>query len=143
TTFATTATGINLSLTLATGNSSFGRDGLLEAMRSGASDISGSVTSFNPVNTASGFAWNDVVRPGNDTSPYRSDHFVVFRVSLSGSGSIPSGSLGLNPVLILKPGFQMRLEYQSPNGQWYPYSFLQGNNETTTTIGNTNPASPT
>src|SRR6266550_4321244 len=64
TTFATTATGINLSLTLATGNSSFGRDGLLESMRSGASDISGSVTSFNPVNTASGFAWNDVVRPG-------------------------------------------------------------------------------
>ena len=37
----------------------------------------------------------------------------------------------------------MRLEYQSPNGQWYPYSFLQGNNETTTTIGNTNPSSPT
>ena len=37
----------------------------------------------------------------------------------------------------------MRLEYQSPNGNWYPYSFLQGNNETTTTIGYTNSLSPT
>jgi hypothetical protein len=36
------------------------------------------------------------------------------------------------------------LEYQSPNGQWYPYSFLQGNNATTKTgIGYLNPASPT
>jgi hypothetical protein len=142
TTFSTTATGINLSLTLATGNSMFGRDGLLEAMRLGASDINGSVTSFNPANSSSGFAWNDVVRPANDTSTYRSDHFVVFRLSIPGT-DIPSGSVGLNPVLILQPGFQMRLEYQSPNGQWYPYSFLQGNNETITTIGYTNPSSPT
>ena len=28
----------------------------------------------------------------------------------------------------------MSLEYQSPNGQWYPYSFLQGNNATNTWI---------
>jgi hypothetical protein len=139
--FSTTATGINLSLTLATGDSSFGRDGLREAMRLGASDISGSVTSFTPTNASSGFAWNDIVRPANDTSTYRPDHFVVFRLSLPGTG-IPSGSTA-NPVLILQPGFQMRLEYQSPNGQWYPYSFLQGNNETTTTIGNTNPSTPT
>jgi hypothetical protein len=131
------ATGIDLSLTLATGNSNFGRDGFREAMRLGASDISGSVTSFTPTNSSSGFAWNDIVRPANDTSTYRSDHFVVFRLSLPGS-SIPSGSIGFNPVLILQPGFQVRLEYQSPNGQWYPYSFLQGNNETTTTIGPTN-----
>lgn len=142
TAFATQATGINLSLTLATGDSSFGRDGLREAMRLGALDISGSQTTFNPANTASGFAWNDVVRPANDTSTYRSDHFVVFRLSVPGTG-IPSGNLGLNPVLILQPGFRMQLEYQSPNGQWYPYSFLQGNNEITTTIGNTNPSSPT
>jgi hypothetical protein len=142
TTFVTPATGINLSLTLATGNSTFGRDGLREAMRLGASDISASVTTFNPANASSGFAWNDVVRPANDTSTNRSDHFVIFRLSLPGTG-IPSGSIGLNPVLILQPGFQMRLEYQSPNGNWYPYSFLQGNNETTTSIGYTNPASPT
>jgi len=77
------------------------------------------------------------VRPANDTSTYRlinSSHLgclfqePVFR-------PVPFRE----PVLILQPGFQMRLEYQSPNGQWYPYSFLQGNNETTTTIGNTNP----
>jgi hypothetical protein len=141
TTFATTASGINLSLTLVTGNSSFGRDGLLQSMRLGASDISGSVTSFTPTNSSSGFAWNDIVRPTNDTSTYRSDHFIALRLSLPGTG-IPSGS-STNPVLILNPGFQMRMEYQSPNGQWYPYSFLQGNNETTTTIGNTNPSSPT
>src|SRR5439155_11364347 len=141
TSIGTPATGINLSLTLATGDSSFGRDGLREAMRLGASDISGSVPTANPANTLSGFAWNDIVRPTNDTSTYRTDHFVVFRLSLPGTG-IPSGSIA-NPVLILQPGFQMRLEYQSPNGQWYPYSFLQGNNETTTTIGNTNPSSPT
>ena len=110
-------------------------------MRLGASDINGSVTTFDPANSSSGFAWNDIVRPANDTSTYRSDHFVAFRVSLPGTG-IPSGS-SANPVLVLQPGFQMRLEYQSPNGQWYPYSFLQGNNETTTTIGNTNPLSPT
>ena len=90
TTFATAATGINLSLTLATGNSTFGRDGLREAMRLGGSDISGSVTTFNPANPSSGFAWNDVVRPANDTSTNRSDHFVVFRLSLLGTG-IPSG----------------------------------------------------
>jgi hypothetical protein len=141
TSIGTPATAINLSLTLSTGSSSFGRDGLRESMRLGASDISGSVTSFTPTNSSSGFAWNDIVRPANDTSTYRADHFVVFRLSLPGS-SIPSGSTA-NPVLILQPGFQMRLEYQSPNGQWYPYSFLQGNNETTTTIGNTNPSSPT
>jgi hypothetical protein len=140
--FSTTATGINLSLTLATGNSTFGRDGLREAMRLGASDISASVTTFNPANASSGFAWNDVVRPANDTSTNRSDHFVVFRLSVPGTG-IPSGSIDLNPVLILQPGFQMRLEYQSPNGNWYPYSFLQGNNEATTAIGYTNPSSPT
>jgi hypothetical protein len=141
TTFATTVSGINSSLTLLTGNSSFGRDGLLQSMRLGASDISGSVTSFTPTNSSSGSAWNDIVRPTNDNSAYRSDHFIAFRLSLLGTG-IPSGSTA-NPVLILQPGFQMRLEYQSPNGQWYPYSFLQGNNETATTIGNTNPSSPT
>jgi hypothetical protein len=141
TAFSTTLPGINLSLALATGNSTFGRDGLREAMRLGASDINGSVTSFNPTDSSTGFAWNDIVRPTNDTSTYRTDHFVAFRLSLPGSG-VPSGSNGQNPVLILQPGFQVRLEYQSPNGQWYPYSFLQGNNATNTTIGHTDPSNP-
>src|SRR5262249_7728407 len=63
TTFATTVSGIDSNLTLATGNSSFGRDGFRESMRLGASDISGSVTSFKPTNSSSGSAWNDIIRP--------------------------------------------------------------------------------
>jgi hypothetical protein len=39
-----------------------------------------------------------------------------------------------NPVLILQPGFQISLDYQSPNGNWYSYSFLQGNNASATWI---------
>jgi Tfp pilus assembly protein PilX len=140
--FLGTSTGsMNASLTLATGDSTFGRDGLRESMRLGASDINGSVTSFTPTNSSSGWAWNDIVRPTNDPA-YRTDHFVAFRISLPGSG-IPAGT-SQNPALILQPGFQVSLEYQSPNGQWYPYSFLQGNNATTKTgIGYLNPASPT
>src|SRR6266496_225286 len=132
TSFLTTIPNINSSLTLATGNTTFGRDGLREAMRLGASDISGSVTSFNPANSSSGSAWNDIVRPTNDASTYRNDHFIAFRLSLLGT-DIPSGSTG-NPVLILQTGFQVSLDYQSPNGQWYSYSFLQGNNATNTRI---------
>jgi len=41
---------------------------------------------------------------------------------------------GLQPVLIFQPGFQVSLDYQSPNGNWYPYSFLQGNNASNTWI---------
>jgi hypothetical protein len=143
TAFLGTSTGsISASLTLATGDSTFGRDGLRESWRLGASDINGSVTSFTPTNSSTGFAWNDIVRPTNDTSMYRNDHFVAFRLSLQGS-SIPAGT-SQNPALILQPGFQVSLEYQSPNGQWYPYSFLQGNNATTKTgIGYSIPASPT
>src|SRR5207249_2358622 len=56
---------------------------------------------------------------------YRSDDFIVFRLSLQGD-SIPAGALGQFPVLILQSGFQVSLDYQSPNGQWYSYSLLQG-----------------
>jgi hypothetical protein len=133
--FPTTIQSPNSSLTLQTGNttpSGFGRDGLLEAVRLGALDINGSVIPLDPTQSSSGSAWNDIVRPTNDLTPYRNDHFVVIRLSLQGS-SIPSGNTG-NPVLILRSGFQVSLDYQSPNGQWYPYSFLQGNNATSTWI---------
>jgi len=144
TTFPGASSGIiNASLTLATGNGTFGRDGLRESMRLGASDINGSVTSFTPTNSSSGWAWNDIVRPANDTSTYRNDHFVAFRLSLPGNLIVPPTTTQ-NPALILQPGFQVSLEYQSPNLRWYPYSFLQGNNATTTTgIGYSIPASPT
>src|SRR5262249_28206728 len=59
----------------------------------------------------------------------RTDHFAVFRIS----ANIPAGTTGY-PVLILNPGFQIEMEYLSPNGVWYPYSFLQGNNASNTWI---------
>lgn len=127
------------SLPLATGNVTFGRDGLLEAKRLGASDISGSVTSFPPTNQpeGDGFDWNDIVRPANDTSTYRTDDFIAFRISFSGA-DITGSYEGQNPVLVLKSGFQVSLDYQSPNGQWYSYSFLQGNNASNTWITSAN-----
>ena len=145
TSFLVSLPAINSSLTLATGTTTpagFGRDGLLEARRLGALDINGTVASFTPTDTATGSSWNNIIRPANDTSTYRTDNFVVYRASIQGT-DIPNGSSG-NPVLILQPGFQVTLDYQSPNLQWYSYSFLQGNNATTTTgIGYTNPLSPT
>src|SRR5262249_43919154 len=131
--FPTFSSGGADSLLLATGNSTFGRDGLREAMRLGASDISGSVPSFNPTSSSSGRSWNDIARPTSDASTYRADHFIVYRLSLQGNG-IPTSGIGKNPVIVLRPGFQLSLDYQSPNGQWYPYSFLQGNNATNTWI---------
>src|SRR5207245_11171465 len=78
--------------------------------------------------------WNRVARPTNDTSTYRTDQFAVFRVSLPGNLILPLSILGKKPVLILQSGFQVSLDYQSPNGQWYSYSFLQGNNAASTWI---------
>jgi hypothetical protein len=128
------------SLVLATGNttpSGFGRDGLLEAKRLGLLDINLSVSpvaSFVPsTSTNAPPTWNDIVRPSNDSSTYRADDFVVFRLSFVGN-SVPGGSQNLYPVLVLQSGFQVTLDYQSPNGQWYSYSFLQGNNATNTWI---------
>jgi Tfp pilus assembly protein PilX len=144
--FIGTSTGtINSSLTLATGattNNAFGRDGLLNAMRLGVNDISTTLTLFDPT-TSPGVSvvaqWNRVARPTNDTSTYRTDQFAVFRVSLPGNLILPLSVLGKKPVLILQSGFQVSLDYQSPNGQWYSYSFLQGNNASNTWI-TANPA---
>jgi hypothetical protein len=73
--------------------------------------------------------------------PGGNQRWIVYRVSLAGT-NIPVSAFtpSQNPVLILQPGFQMTMEYQSPNGSWYPYSFLQGNNASSSTwIGNTTP----
>jgi hypothetical protein len=134
---------INVSLPLNTGpttNNAFGRDGLLNAMRLGANDIGGTAPSlFDPTQSPTGltstFQWNRVHPPTNDNSTYRTDDYVIFRLSLPGILILPLDIiLGRNPVLILQPGFQVSLDYQSPNGQWYSYSFLQGNNATSTWI---------
>ena len=128
---------INSSLTLATGDSTFGRDGLREAMRLGENDTSSTLTLFDPT-TSPGLSvvtqWNKVARPTNDNSNYRTDRYAVFRLSLPGILITPLSILGQKPVLILQPGFQVSLDYQSPNGQWYSYSFLQGNNASSTWV---------
>ncbi|HEX5492136.1 MAG TPA: hypothetical protein VFX07_12815 [Candidatus Udaeobacter sp.] len=113
---------------LVTGDSTYGRDGFLQAMRMGGSDISG-LTSFDPKTLGSTTpSWNRVTPPTNDNST-RTDNYAVFRLS----ANIPVGTTGY-PVLIFNSGFQMTMDYQSPNGTWYPYSFLQGNNATTSWI---------
>ena len=73
---------------------------------------------------------------------------VVFRVSFPGT-SIPNGwtTPAQNPVLVLQPGFQMTVDYQSPNGTMVSYSFLQGNSQSrqptpSTWISASNPANP-
>jgi len=130
----------NASLTLATGSNAFGRDGLLNAMRLGANDISGTLpglfdpTQSPPVPTPVP-QWNRVHPPTNDNSTYRSDDYMAFRLSLPGAFILPTSIiLGQRPVLMLQPGVQVSLDYQSPNGNWYSYSFLQGNNEPSTWI---------
>ena len=146
TVFPATSTGMNASLTLATGNSTYGRDGLREAMRLGTNDISSTVPLFDPTQSP-GLSvvtqWNRVARPTNDppSPPYRTDPYIVFRLSLPGILIVPLSILGQKPVLILQPGFQVRIDYQSPTdtAKWYPYSFLQGNNATNTWI-TANPA---
>jgi hypothetical protein len=135
--FPAVSTGLNASLTLVTGNSSYGRDGLLNSMRLGENDISSPPSLFDPT-TSPGLSvvaeWRKVARPTNDNSTYRTDNYVVFRLSLPGNLILPLSILGQKPLLILQPGFQISLDYQSPNGQWYSYSFLQGNNASSTLI---------
>jgi Tfp pilus assembly protein PilX len=126
---------INATLTLATGNNAFGRDGLLNAMRLGVNDIGGTLPGlFDPTQSPSLVAaqWNRVHPPTNDGFPYRTDDYIVFRLSLPGALILPTNIiLGQKPVLILQPGFQVSLDYQSPTNstKWYSYSFLQGIND--------------
>jgi hypothetical protein len=114
-----------------------GRDGFLQAMRLGSSDFLTAPGSFDP--TMLGVptpGWSAIARPqGDNVNAPRSDQYVVFRIS--SSSTLPAGGY---PVLILNSGFQMTMDYQSPNGSWYSYSFLQGNNATNTWItANPNP----
>jgi hypothetical protein len=109
-----------------------GRDGFLQAMRLGSSDFTAAPGSFNATTLgAAAPSWNTLAtRPSGDTATApRSDSFVVFRIS--SSSTLPSTGF---PALILTTGFQMTMDYQSPNGTWYSYSFLQGNNATNTWI---------
>ena len=140
----TPSVNFNSSLTLATGSNAFGRDGLLNAVRLGTNDISGTPTLLDPAESLPALQltpvtqWYKVHPPANDNSTYRgtpTDDYVVFGVRLPGVMILPTNIVfGLQPVLIFQPGFQVSLDYQSPNGNWYPYSFLQGNNASNTWI---------
>lgn len=65
-----------------------------------------------------------------------SNQFVVMRAGHPGI-AITASALGKNPALILSSGFQVTMDYQSPTStsQWYSYSFLQGNNDNSTRMG--------
>jgi hypothetical protein len=122
----------NHALTLAEGISTGGRDAFLQASRLRTGDFSAAVTQFTTTDSPATFAdWSSLTTTGMPAGA----RYIVYRLSLAGA-NIPSTALAPNqhPVLILKPQFQMALDYQSPNGQWYPYSSLQGNNESSTWI---------
>jgi hypothetical protein len=138
----TPTVGFNASLSLANGSNAFGRDGLLNAVRLGANDITDTLSVLEPTQSppllTTTAQWYRVHPPANDTSTYRgtpADDYVVFGLGLPGLLISPTNLVfGLKPVLIFQPGFQVSLDYQSPNGNWYSYSFLQGNNASTTWI---------
>jgi len=136
----------SLALTTSTPTPTPGRDGFLEASRMGTSDTSPTPTPFvttTSVSPTPSAQWNNIPYPNPTPSPTPVGGNVVFRISLPGS-SIPTSTLSptQNPVLILKPAFQMTVDYQSPNGTWYSYSFLQGNSATNTWISGSNAANP-
>ena len=149
--FPTTIPAINSSLTLTTGattGNNFGRDGRLEAYRLSSLDFTSApatyVVTTSP--TSATASWNSISRPPRpDLTLEGTTNLVVFRASLPGS-SIPSTATATttNPVIILRPGFQITLDYQSSttSTKWYSYSFLQGNNDTSTWISGSNGSNP-
>lgn len=149
--FAATVAVPSTSLTFVTGTTvgnAFGRDGHTEASRLSTSDFTSTpasyTTSTSPAGSSATAGWSSISKPPRpDNSTEGTTNIIAFRVSLPGS-AIPASTTTVttNPVLILKPGFQITLDYQSPNGIWYPYSFLQGNNATNTWISASNSANP-
>jgi hypothetical protein len=135
----------SLPLTTPAASPGRGRNGFLEASRLSTSDVTPTPSPFTTTTSVSSAIaeWVNVPYPSPTANPTPVGTNVVFRISFPGT-SIPDGwiSPSQNPVLILQPGFQMTVEYQSPNGTWYPYSFLQGNNEPSTWISGSNPSNP-
>jgi hypothetical protein len=136
----------SLALTTPTATPGTGRNGFLEASRISTADVTPTPPAFTTTTSVSPTPvaeWNNVLYPTPTASPTPVGANVVFRISFPGS-SIPATwtSPAQNPVLILQPGFQITVDYQSPNGTWYSYSFLQGNNATNTWISGSNAANP-
>src|SRR5207302_6835044 len=81
----------NASLTLATGNNAFGRDGLLNAVRLGTNDITNTLNLLDPTESppllTTVAQWYRVHPPTNDNSTYRgtpADDYAVFGLRLPG-----------------------------------------------------------
>jgi Tfp pilus assembly protein PilX len=128
----------SLALSTPTASPGMGRNGFLEASRISTSDVTPAPPAFVTTTsvTAAVAQWANVPYPSPTGTPTPVGANVVFRVSFPGT-SIPaswaSPTPAQNPVLVLQPGFQITVDYQSPNGQWYSYSFLQGNSASPTT----------
>ena len=137
----------SLLLTSPTASPAAGVNGFLEASRITSADVTPVPAAFTPTTSvsAAAAAWNSVIYPTPTVSPTPVGTNVVFRISFPGT-SIPAAwataTPRQNPVLMLRPGFQMTLDYKSPNGTWYSYSFLQGNNEPSTWISGSVASNP-
>jgi len=128
-----------LSHTLLSGSATGGRDGLSggfpEAAKLDSADLPAAAVMPTPAQfnaypfgsessngTTASMGW----RLTNALSG--ANRYAVLRLSHPGTAVLPA-NLGQNPALILSPGFQVSLDYQSPSGTWRSYSFLQGNND--------------
>lgn len=148
----TVSTGtVGMSVLLLSGNAAGGRDfsasGISDARKLGAADLPAASVSPTPATfnaypfasessngTATATAGSIGWRLTNDIGGGR---YAVVRMSHPKtpiSTTVPS-VFGSNPALILNSGFQVSLDYQSPSGVWRSYSFLQGNNDTGTWMG--------
>ncbi len=136
----------SLVLSTPTASPGLGRNGFLEASRISTSDVTPAPPAFTTTTSVSPTPvgqWVNVPYPSPTGAPTPVGNNVVFSISFPGT-SIPAGwtSPSQNPVLVLQPGFQITVDYQSPNGTWYSYSFLQGNNEPSTWISASNASNP-
>src|SRR5882757_600554 len=136
----------SIALTTPTATPIRGRESFLEASRISTSDSTPTPSPFTTTTSVSPTPiaeWDNIPYPSPTPNPTPNGANVVFRISFPGNCIPASATTTLtNPVLILKPGFQMTVDYQSPNGTWYSYSFLQGNNATNTWISGSNTAKP-
>ncbi len=138
-----------MSAWLVSGSASGGRDGLFGGLPESAKIDTGDLPAAAVSPTPSSFnAYPFASESSNGAAPSMawrttnalsgSNRYVVMRAGHPGS-AITASILGKNPALILNAGFQVTMDYQSPinSSKWYSYSFLQGNNESSTWMGQT------
>jgi hypothetical protein len=145
TTLTTGSTG--MSRALLAGNTSGGRDGLSGGFADPARLSSADLPSTSPPTDFNAYPFG-----GENTSNVA---FIGWRLTNSLAGAFKYAVmrlshtkaaitaaptvLGKNPALILSAGFQVTVDYQSPTNttKYYSYSFLQGNNDSSTWMAQT------